>query len=171
MLPPDMVLRRTSWPSSGWRSVGTRFHKGTMLCPEEPWLSASPDEILESGELLEIKCPLLKTDETLETLMSLKYDVKLVGGVPQLLKNGPRGFFVQVQLGMLCTGLRACKLLLWTPSQQVMLHVPFDEEFCSRTILRHKMFYFKYVLPFVAVEHEEGRLVFCHRYCRICIVE
>ncbi|KAL7830927.1 hypothetical protein SRHO_G00304290 [Serrasalmus rhombeus] len=38
---------------------------------------------------------------------SQKYDVKTVDGTPQLQKNGPRGFYMQVQLCMFCTGLRA----------------------------------------------------------------
>ncbi|KAL7876225.1 hypothetical protein AOLI_G00111880 [Acnodon oligacanthus] len=51
--------------------------RGTVLCTHEPWLSASPDGVLHTGELLEIKCPLLKSNESLEDLMgSQKYDVK-----------------------------------------------------------------------------------------------
>lgn len=41
---------------------------GTVLCPLEALLSASPDGILNTGELLEVKCPFLKDDEDLEDL-------------------------------------------------------------------------------------------------------
>ena len=72
--------------------------RGTMLCPGEPWLSASPDGIIDSGILLEIKCPFLKAGETVKDLIeSRKYDLKMVDGFPQLQENGPRGFFIQVQ--------------------------------------------------------------------------
>ncbi|KAL7841366.1 hypothetical protein SRHO_G00250570 [Serrasalmus rhombeus] len=40
--------------------------RGTVLCTHEPWLSASPDGVLHTAELLEIKCPLLKSNESLE---------------------------------------------------------------------------------------------------------
>lgn len=145
----------------------TVTRRGTILCPGEPWLSASPDGIMESGVLLEIKCPFLKDDETITDLMERgKYDVKLVDGVPQLQENGSRGFFVQIQLTMLCAGLRACKLLIWSSSQQVVVDVPFNKDFCSKIVARLKIFYFTYLLPYVAVEHQEGRLVLCARYAQ-----
>ncbi len=55
------------------------------MCASEPWLSASPDGVLNSEELLEIKCPLLKSDESLEDIFrSQRYDVRMVEGTPQL---------------------------------------------------------------------------------------
>ena len=57
---------------------------------KEPWFSASPDGVLNSQELLEIKCPVLsKKCESLTELFSGKLtDVTLGGGVPQLQPNG-----------------------------------------------------------------------------------
>eukprot|EP00064_Thunnus_orientalis_P005544 superscaffoldBa00000547_g5558 len=81
--------------------------RGTVVCAGEPWLSASPDGVLNSEELLEIKCPFLTGNESLEDLIrSQRYDVKMVEGKYQLQKNGQRRFYMQVQLGMFCTGLR-----------------------------------------------------------------
>lgn len=34
-------------------------HRGTVVSVEEPWLSSSPDRVLNSKELLEIKCPVM----------------------------------------------------------------------------------------------------------------
>ncbi|KAL2095489.1 hypothetical protein ACEWY4_010208 [Coilia grayii] len=121
--------------------------RGTVLCPTEPWLSASPDGVLSTGELLEIKCLFLKPHETVQDLMeSKKYDVRIVEGAPKLLPNGPRGMYMQIQLALLCTNLRACKLLLWSHLQQVMLHVAFDKAFCTKTVARLKDFYFRHML-------------------------
>lgn len=137
------------------------------MCASEPWLSASPDGVLNSEELLEIKCLLLKSDESLEDLFrSQRYDVKMVEGTPQ--PNGPRGVYVQVQLGMFCTGLRACKLLIWVPSQQVLLNVPYNEQFCAKTVARLKAFYLKYMLPHVSDEFQSGRLLLSTRYMQLC---
>lgn len=45
---------------------------------------------MNSEKLLEIKCPLLKNDESLEDLIrSQKHNVKMVKGTPQLEPNGP----------------------------------------------------------------------------------
>lgn len=147
----------------------TVSHRGTVVCGSEPWLSASPDGVLNLHELLEIKSPLLKCDESLEDLFrSQRYDVRMVDGIPQLQPNGPRGFYLQVQLGMFCTGLRSCKLLVWVPSQQVLLQVPYNEQFCSKTVARLKTFYFKYMLPQVTDEFQAGRLLLSTRYLQLC---
>ncbi|XP_041837800.1 uncharacterized protein LOC121637659 isoform X2 [Melanotaenia boesemani] len=144
-------------------------HRGTVVCVNEPWLSASPDGVLNSEELLEIKCPLLKSEESLEDLiLSQRYDVKMVEGTPELQQKGPRGFYMQVQLGMLCTGLRACKLLIWSPSQQVLLHVPYNEQFCNTTVARLKAFYFKHMLPHMSDEFRAGRLLLSSTYMQLC---
>lgn len=143
--------------------------RGTVVCAGEPWLSASPDGVLNSEELLEIKCPFLTGNESLEDLIrSERYDVKMVEGKYQLQKNGKRGFYMQVQLGMFCTGLRSCQLLIWTPSQQVLLTVPYDKQFCADTVARLRIFYFEDMLPYVSDEFEKGSLLLSARYLQLC---
>lgn len=146
----------------------TVARSGTVLCPSEPWLSASPDGLLNTGELLEVKCPFLRDGEDLEGVFQKRFDVKMVDGVPQLQPNGPRGFYTQVQLGMFCTSLRACKLLIWSASKQILLHVPYNEAFCVNTVARLRSFYFKHMLPYVTDEYQEGRLLLCDRYMQLC---
>lgn len=54
-------------------------HRGTVVSESEPWLSASPDGVLNSEELLEIKCPVLKGDESLEDLFrSQRYYITVI---------------------------------------------------------------------------------------------
>ncbi|KAK6310391.1 hypothetical protein J4Q44_G00184460 [Coregonus suidteri] len=36
----------------------------------------------------------------------------------ELQHNGACGYYMQVQMGMFCTGLERCKLLVWAPSEQ-----------------------------------------------------
>ena len=60
-----------------------------------------------------------------------KYDVKIVEGIPKLQPNGPRGFYIQIQIGLFCTKLKACKLLIWSHSKLVMLHITYVEAFCA----------------------------------------
>ncbi|KAL2103352.1 hypothetical protein ACEWY4_000220 [Coilia grayii] len=145
----------------------TVARSGTVLCPSEPWLSASPDGFLNTGELLEVKCPLLKENEDLQDALS-RCDMKMVDGLPQLQPNGSRGFYTQVQLGLFCTRLRGCKLLVWSASKQILFDVPYDETFCVNTIARLRSFYFKHMLPYLADEYQEGRLLMCDRYMHLC---
>ena len=47
-----------------------------------------------------------------------------------------------------------------------MLHIPYDEAFCAKTVAR--AFYFRDMLPFVSDEYNEGRLLLCERYMQLC---
>lgn len=144
--------------------------RGTVVSVTEPWLSASPDGVVNSTELLEIKCPVLtKNCASLAEVFSSKLtDVKMVDGVPQLQPNGSRGYYLQVQLGMFCTRLERCKLLVWAPSEKVVIDVPFDLEYCSQVLPKLKSFYFSHMLPRIVDEFLSGRLVLCHKYVHMC---
>ena len=113
-------LVASQWLEGCGYSVSRR---GTVVSAEEPWLSASPDGVLNTEELLNIKCPVLrKSFEFLEDLFSSKTsDLRMVEGAFELQPHGPYGYYMQVQLGVFCTGLTASKLLIWTPSQQVLM--------------------------------------------------
>ena len=74
------------------------------MCPGEPCLSASPDGVLSSGELLGIKCPFLKANKTLEDLMGShdkKYDVR----PPWLLHTNSNWLVLYKAKGMQVTDL------------------------------------------------------------------
>ena len=118
-------------------------------------------------ELLEIKCPVLsKKCESLTELFSGKLiDVKLADGVPQRKPNGTRGYYMQMQMGMLCTGLKRCKLLIQGLSEQVVIDVNFDVKFCADVISE---LYFTDILPRTVVEFLSGRLTLCSKYVNLC---
>ena len=64
----ESELVASQWLEGCGYSVSRR---GTVVSAEEPWLSASPDGVLNTEELLEIKCPVLgKSFESLEDLFS-----------------------------------------------------------------------------------------------------
>lgn len=76
---------------------------GTLVCAEEAWLSATPDGIVQTcNAILEIKCPDVE-DCKVMIATSKKYDVKLKDKTYIMSKNGPYGFYSQVQFTMLCT--------------------------------------------------------------------
>ncbi|XP_073702954.1 uncharacterized protein [Garra rufa] len=144
--------------------------RGMVVSCKEPWLSASPDGILNSSELLEVKCPFLCKNSThLAELYSSKIsDLKMVDGIPQLQPKGSRGYYQQVQLGMFCTGLEKCKLLVWAPNEQLVIDVPFDFQYCTEVISKLKSFYFTHMLPRIVDEFDCGRLKLCLKYTDLC---
>ena len=40
-----------------------------------------------------------------------------------------------------------------------MLHIPYDEAFCAKTVARQRAFYLGDMFPFVSDEYNEGRLL------------
>jgi len=142
---------------------------GTRVSLTEPWLSASPDGIINGVELLEIKCPILKnTTTSLAEHFTMSYsDIKVVNGKPELQRNGVRGYYRQVQLGMFCTGLRMAKLLVWSSKEHILINVPYDAEYLAEQIKRLRGFYFSVMLPRVVDEFFAGRLKLNGRYQQI----
>ncbi len=130
---PDKFMREHLFPTFRWNAA-TKYgsekeaiarsllvekglqvsHSGIRVSLTEPWLSARPDGIVNGMELLEIKCPVPKNTTTSlsDNFTRNNSDIKVVDGKPELQKNGVRGYYRQIQLGMFCTGLRMAKLLV-----------------------------------------------------------
>lgn len=71
--------------------------KGLVVCSHEPWLGASPDGILDSKELLEIKSPLKNGTSVKDFLCRPKCDIQcLSDGQYSILPNGQNGYYHQV---------------------------------------------------------------------------
>ena len=95
------------------RSLGNEIvDTGMYVSNEEHWLSASPDGILNGDTLLEIKWPMpvpTKWNTIEEFINGGKYEViKTTEGECKLKVKGSRGYFMQMQLTMFCTGQTLC---------------------------------------------------------------
>lgn len=109
-------------------------HKGTVVSIQEPWLSASPDGVIDSDVLLGIKCPVPTHPSLTEQLTQKCSDIKLVDGELQLQKTGSRGYYMRVQLTMFCTGLKTTTLVIWRPSEHVSFTVQYDDTFVKEQV-------------------------------------
>lgn len=136
--------------------------KGTFVSIEEPWLSASPDGISADGDfIVEVKCPVLKETENLNDKLQAACgisDVVMVEGEPLLKENGQRGYYMQVQLTMFCTGVHACKFFVWTARGHILLDVGYNDAFVQRHVERLRKFYLGKMLPRLTDDFREGRL-------------
>ncbi|CAN8013413.1 unnamed protein product, partial [Ixodes persulcatus] len=127
-----------------------------------PWLSASPDGIIEDCDaLLEIKYP--DTDGCLK--MPAKYDLKLIGDtVYDLLQNGHNRFYAQVQFQMLCTGKKTCFFYIWSINSATAVKVKLNEDYITSNMPRMRRFYFTEMLPRIERLYEQGLLTIKGRY-------
>lgn len=136
--------------------------QGLFVSLEENWLSASPDGILNGDTVLEVKSPVpTMAWSTLDELFSSgKYDVAKENDNLVLKVKGNRGFYMQVQLTMFCTGLRKCKLLIWlNENDHSFLDVEYDENYVTSHVTRLRTFYAKKMLSCLVDEIEEDRLM------------
>lgn len=156
------------------RSSGLHIEDaGTIVSFEEPWLSVSPDGIITGVDgsqcLLEIKCPILKDDQTLDSLFTVgRYDVvkSLENGTMYVKHNSSRGYYLQIQLTLHVTHMQLCKLVIWTTNEYKVIEVQHDQQFCESAISRLRLFYFNKLLPRVVDDFESGRLTISKKYIK-----
>ncbi|KAM7307843.1 uncharacterized protein ISCGN_011479 [Ixodes scapularis] len=137
---------------------------GLVVCPELPWLAASPDGIIDGIDaLLEIKCPNVLNCEDL--LNSGKYDIKKNGnGIFELQPKGKNKFYYQVQFAMHCTGKTVCHLYVWSEGHDEVVVVPYNKDFMKCHLQRVKNFYFKSLLPAFVEDVNSGKITLSNEY-------
>ncbi|XP_077564035.1 uncharacterized protein LOC144179516 isoform X2 [Haemaphysalis longicornis] len=114
---------------------------GTVVLVVMPWLSASPDGLVEqTSGILEVKCPFVM--DCKELVCSGKYDVRNVGNTYVLARNGPNGYYAQVQFQLYCTSRKLCYFYVWSVKSSILVEVPFDSTYINECIPRLHTFYF-----------------------------
>jgi hypothetical protein len=114
--------------------------------------------------LVEVKCPVIPDVKQALSQGKMIADVQLVDGEPSLKENGPSGYYLQMQLGMLCTGSGMAKFVIWTKNSSLLLDVPFNQDYVARKVDHLQKFYFEQLLPRVVDEYSEGRFVLSRDY-------
>ena len=146
-------------------SQGNITKHGMVLSSTDPWLSASPDGILDSNTLVEVKCPIVPPSEVQSRLNSGKTisNVSLKDG--ELVLSRSSQYYTQVQLTMHCTNLRHCKFVVFTDAtHSFCLDIPFDQAFVEKEIIRLRKFYFSHMLPRLVDDFNSGRFEFKSSY-------
>nr|XP_055032018.1 uncharacterized protein LOC129420887 [Misgurnus anguillicaudatus] len=139
--------------------------KGLVGCPDHPWFAASPDGILDSTQLLEIKCPLKSATSLAEFLSRPNGDIRcLSDGKYLILPNGQSGYYLQIQLTMMCLGLQSCKLVIWTSTEHLELDISFDKKYTDAHMKHLQNFYFLHMLPRLVDDFVAKKLKLCPKY-------
>lgn len=137
---------------------------GLVVHPTDNWLGASLDGIVDRDTILEIKCP---TEKKLEQynrsltnmLQANKYDVRVVNGNYVLRQTtAGSGYYYQVQIAMHCSGKSKCNFLVWTPSEQVIVDVLYDQEWVGKQLHHLRGMYFGHLLPAISTMIAHGHL-------------
>lgn len=111
---------------SGLDVAETGFHAH----PFHDWLGASPDGLVGSDAVLEIKCPYGKRT-------ALSHDFESYTKQPH--------YYAQMQIEMYCTGRKKCHFYQWSEAGSKMETVDFSKEWIDTNIPKLKAFYEKYL--------------------------
>ncbi|XP_060565355.1 uncharacterized protein LOC132724501 [Ruditapes philippinarum] len=119
---------------------------GIVVARDFPFLSCSPDGIINNKRIVEVKCPYSAKDKPINSVT-----------VPYLKSDKESGFyldkihdyFFQIQGQLLCTEAEECVFIVYTITDMVYFKVPRDEDFIMKMIQGLKTFfdlYFKEAL-------------------------
>lgn len=115
---------------------------GFFVHPDHPWLGASPDGLIDSDGVLEVKCPFglrNKTDPEFKTLAEQPH------------------YKSQVMVELACTGRSFCHFYQWTPNGESLEVVNYDAAWWSEYLPVLEEFYARYLSELDNPEHLEEK--------------
>lgn len=119
---------------SGTDATPTGFH----VHPEETWIGASPDALIESDAVLEIKCPYSKRESP-------------SGEFESYTSQGH--YYAQMQIEMYCTGRKECYFYQWGFAGSRLEVVEYSQTWIDDNLPKLKAFYERYISELENEDH------------------
>ena len=113
---------------------------GTYVSHSMPYISCSPDRIVDANILLEVKCPYACRDKAISE-KTVPY-LKKVNGEFCLDQN--HAYYYQVQGQMFCTNRNQCHFVVYTFVDMKVIVVNKDDVFIQAMLTKLTLFYNKY---------------------------
>lgn len=115
---------------------------GMFVAAGKPFLSASPDRIIQEDACVEVKCPFTAKDqcispETVEYLYLCDTE-----GVYKLKPS--HSYYYQIQGQLFCANKKKCYFLVYTLSELTIIEIERDEEFIRNMLRKLEEFYNSY---------------------------
>ncbi|GFR09310.1 yqaJ domain-containing protein [Trichonephila clavata] len=121
---------------------------GLFVDPENPYLCTSPDGLIRSDGLLEIKCPYsAKNSKNLKEFCASnkKYGLTIHDDGSIHLPSTHK-FYYQIQGQLNITNRQWCDLFLWCGDDTLTIRVKRDKHFWNNNLPKLKQFYFNLIL-------------------------
>lgn len=97
----------------------------------DDWLGASPDGLVGSTGLIEVKCPYGLRDKNPPVFKTAKMQIH---------------YYSQMQIQMYATGREWCHFYQWAPHGEDLETVKFDKEYTNTVLVALKKFYEEYLI-------------------------
>lgn len=119
---------------------------GFFIHPEYPFLGATPDALVGTDSVVEIKCPFTNRDKLVEP-----------GPLFPFLESGPNGprlktshkWYAQVQGQMACSGRAWCYFVAYTFKGLYVQRISFNPEYFINMVPKLSKFYTEHWRPFL----------------------
>jgi len=111
---------------------------GICVYSEIPYLAASPDGLVNTDGIIEVKCPYSAKDDLI-SIDSVSYLKEDANGI--LYLNDSHPYYYQVQGTLLCTGRHWCDFIVWTFRDIKVVRIQRDAAFIDRMICKLQHFF------------------------------
>ena len=109
-----------------------------------PYLAASPDRLIASDGIIEVKCPFSARNEVVNP-ETVGYVVKDNHGICKLDKS--HDYCYQVQGILMCTHMQWCDFVIWIFNDPKVMQIVRNDEFIRAMTDRLSSFYAVYFKP------------------------
>lgn len=110
---------------------------GIFVSKSLPFLSCTPDAIIDENTLLEVKCPYVSREKVINEV-TVPF-LKSIDG--QLTLDRKHNYFYQVQGQLFCSNRNVCKFVVYTFKDLVTVNIERDDEFISTMVSQLTDFY------------------------------
>ena len=114
------------------------YECGLFVCPDYPFLAASPDRVIDNKTIIEVKCPFSSKDKPV-TAVTVPYLVDNGGGDFEL--NEHHDYYYQMQGQLLCSNRQCCYFIVYTNKSLVAVRIMRNETFIKKMITSLETFY------------------------------
>ena len=111
---------------------------GIFVRPEYPYVASSPDGIVNSDLLIEVKCPYTSRDKTIDEV-SVPYLIKESNGKLNLRRD--HDYFYQIQGQLFCSNRKLCHLVVYTKKDLQVILVERDDAFITTMLAKLELFF------------------------------
>ena len=115
---------------------------GTFVSLENPFLCASPDRLVNTDIILEVKCPFAARNKVINAV-NVPY-LKICPETHALCLNKNHNYYFQIQGQLYCSGRNVCHFWVYTFEDTKLIIVPRDDEFIQTMVNTLRTFFTEY---------------------------
>lgn len=128
----------------------TKVNKsGLFVSPEYPYLAATPDGVIDSDHIVEVKCPYNGKNMDIEPGPCFPFLHKSMDGEIKLKETS--NYYYQVQGQMYVCKKQVCYFVVYTHQDLFVQKVNIDIDYCEHSLIpKLTLFWEKYLRPYIA---------------------